>query len=204
MAVAPLSVSNSSIKVMNAALNELGIKPITAFTDNTLSARTGNVMFSDVLEEVLAGYPWRFARGQVQINRVPETAPKPWQTVWALPASALNVRQVFQDDYPIAFDVFGRKVALDVPETTTSTIRAEVTLSVSPDAWPGYFRRAFIQHLAAALCMPLTQDERFSLQLREYAREAMLKAQSRDAQARTPSRLDVGTFRRVRRARSRS
>jgi len=195
----PLSSSNSSIKVMNAALAELGISPITTFLDNSIAARTGNALFNDILEEALSSYPWRFARDRITLAALPGDAPAPWNGMFALPTSALAVHSIWEDDQKAAFDVYGRKVALMAAFDTSAVIKADVTITVDPSLWPGYFRRAFILKLAAAICMPITQDERtagFALQRGE---RSMMQARSRDAQGRTPSRIDTKGFIRARR-----
>ena len=47
--------------------------------------------------------------------------------------------------------------------------------------------------------MPITQDERTAAFTLQQAENEMLRARSRDAQGRTPSRLDTKTFIRARR-----
>ena len=198
---APLSVSNSKIKVMNAALAELGVNPITSFLDNSIAARTGNALFDDVLEAALSGYPWRFARDRVQLTRLVAVAPPPWQTVWQLSNTALAVHAIYEDDQQVLFDRFGQKIMTMTSETSTAQIWAEITAAVPPDQWAGYFRRAFILHLAAALAMPITQSDQMEQRLLMASREAMALAKSRDAQGRSPSRIDTKMFIRARRSR---
>jgi hypothetical protein len=60
-AMSALSVSNSTIKAMNAALAHIGVPEITSFLDESLPARVGNLLFEDTLENALSQYPWRFA-----------------------------------------------------------------------------------------------------------------------------------------------
>ena len=82
---------------------------------------------------------------------------------------------------------------------SSSTVTAEYTNTIGADGWPGYFRRAFVLSLAAAISMPITQDEGTSAALAKEAEMMMLKARSRDAQGRTPSRLDTKLFIKARR-----
>lgn len=196
---APLSVSNSKIKVMNAALAELGVNPITTFLDNSIAARTGNALFDDILEAALSEYPWRFARDRVQLTQVAIAAPPPWQSLWQLSNTALAVHAIYENDQQVLFDRFGTKIATMTVTTAPVQVWAEITASVSPDQWAGYFRRAFILHLAAALAMPITQSEQVEQRLIGLAREAMALAKSRDAQGRSPSRIDAKMFIRARR-----
>lgn len=199
MSVTPLSVSDSSLKVMNAALAQLGVDEITSFTENTMPAKIGNKIFEDVLEDALASYPWRFARDRTQLQRSSTAAPSPWTGLYVLPTNAINLHTVYVDDYIGPFDRFGQNVAVMVDSTSASLVYAEVTEIVGADKWTGYFRRAFIMHLAAALAMPITQDEQTAAYLAQTAETMMLKARSRDAQGRSPNRLDAKLFIKARR-----
>jgi hypothetical protein len=198
---APLSVSNSKIKVMNAALAVLGVNPITSFLDNSIAARTGNALFDDTLEAALSGYPWRFARDRVKLTRVNEDAPPPWQTVWQLTSTALAVHSIYEDDQQVLFDRFGTKIVTMTGPTSTAEIWAEITAAVVPDQWAGYFRQAFVLTLASTICLPITQNEQLDAQTAAKAEKAMIFAKSRDAQGRSPSRIDTKMFIRARRAR---
>lgn len=199
MTVTPLSVSNSSLKVMNAALAQIGVPDIASFTENTLAAKTGNRLFADILEDELSAYPWRFARDRVTLTRLNETAPSPWTGLYQLPTSAIALSTIYVDDSVAPFDRFGFKIAVNVDANSSSTVTAEYTNTVGADGWPGYFRRAFVLSLAAAISMPITQDEQTSAALAKEAEMMMLKARSRDAQGRTPSRLNTKLFIKARR-----
>lgn len=198
---APLSVSNSKIKVMNAALAELGVNPITTFLDNSIAARTGNALFDDILEDALSGYPWRFARDRVQLTQVVATVPPPWQSVWQLSNTALAVHAIYEGDQSVLFDRFGGRIVTMTSPTAPVEVWAEITAAVPPDQWAGYFRRAFVLKLAAALAAPVTQSEQVEQRLLMLSNEAMALAKSRDAQGRSPSRIDTKLFIRNRRAR---
>lgn len=200
MTTAPLSPSTSTIRVLNAALAELGVSPVGSLSENSLAARTGNAIFADILEGALTGYPWRFARDKLPLTALAETAPPPWAAVYAFPAAALAVHSVSEGDQTTVFDVFGRKIVTMSAAGGGATVWAEVTVHIDPDQWSPHFRRAFILDLAAALAMPITQDERMAQIKRAEARDAFAYAKSRDAQGRSPSRIDTKLFIRARRS----
>lgn len=198
---APLSVSNSKIKVMNAALAALGVNKITSFLDNSIAARTGNALFDDMVEAALSGYPWRFARDRVKLAQVPDPAPPPWETVWKLSGQALTIHAIYEGSQQVMFDRFGDKIVTMTPPNSPDEIWAEITSPVSPDLWAGYFRQAFIFSLAARLAIPVTQSEQLAMYYTQEAETAMARAKSRDAQGRSPSRIDTKAFVRARRGR---
>lgn len=197
---APLSVSNSNIKVANAALAEIGVGGISSFSQNSLAARTANALYADAVEYVLGSYPWRFARDRVQLVRLSETPPPPWSGLYRLPTEALAVHSVLEGEQRTVFDVFGRKIAVMVPGDAPTEVWAEITNTVGPDQWPGYFRRAFITYLAGVFSMPITQDEKITILKKEEAATMLARAQSRDAQGRTPSRINTKGFIHARRS----
>lgn len=196
---APLSISNSTIKVMNAALVQIGVNSISSFLENSLAARTGNALFADILEAELAGYPWRFARDRVKLSLSDAPPPPPWSAVYQFPTGALAVHAVYEGDQKTIFDRFGQKIVTMTPADPPREIWAEVTMTVGPDQWAGYFRRAFTLALASALVMPLTEDQSLAEKTAQVAAAAMAYARSRDAQGRTPSRIDTKAFVRARR-----
>ncbi|MFD2175688.1 hypothetical protein [Rhodobacter lacus] len=194
-----LAVSNSDIKIANAALAALGVPEISTLLENSIAARTINALYADTLEAAIAAYPWRFARDRVKCARLDQPPPPPWLGLYQLPAQAVQLISVYEGDSLTTFDVFGRKIAVNVAESSKSEIWAEVSVTPSPDQWAPHFRAAFILALAAQIAMPITQDENLSGAIAQRAETAMLRARSRDAQGRTPSRLDTGAFIRARR-----
>lgn len=200
MALTPLSISDSTIKIYNAALAKIGVPKISAFTDNSLAARTGNALMADVLEAVFAAYPWRHARVQAVLARNAGDAPKPWQGSYALPTEALAVRKVFEDGQSVLFDVFERNVVTMTSATSTAVITAEFTAYTTPDKWPGYFRDGLTWAIAAQVAMPITQDEKTAQWAADMSRSSLAMAKSRDAQGRSPNRIDTKGFIRARRS----
>lgn len=196
-----LSTSTSNIAVANAALAKLGVRPISSFLDNSIAARTLNALYADTLEAALTFAPWRFARNYEQLQRTVDTViPPPWTGLYQMPQNCLNVRFILVGTTKATFDVYGRKVAVDVPATSTESVFAEYTIMVEPDAWPGYFREPFTSILAGTIAMPITQSAELQGQWLTVGQTLLGKAASRDAQARTPSRLDTKLFIRNRRS----
>jgi len=194
-----LGVSDTDIKVFNAALAYLGIPEVESFVEGSATAATGNRLYSDALEEILAMYPWRFTMERGDLVRTADTPPEPWEGMYQLPSTAKNVRAVQIDGFNAKFDVYGRLVAVMVQDTSTATVSADYSVMVTPSQWPGYFRQAFVLHLAARLAMPLTMDFDFAAQLDQRAQYQLAKAKNMDAQGRTQSKIDTKAFIRARR-----
>jgi len=197
--MATLSVSDSDIKITNAALSLIGIPPIVSFVESSTTADAANRAYADTLEGVLAMYPWRFAQENTNLVRVLDEPPYPWEGFYQLPTKAKNVRNVFIDGNKTKFDIYGRLVAVMVQETSPAEVTAVYSRMVNPSEWPGYFREAFIMRLAARLALPLTMDFDLSNQYDQRAENMLRFAKSIDAQGRTQSKLDTKAFIRARR-----
>jgi hypothetical protein len=198
MTTSPLARSESNIKVANAALEKLGVPPISSFSEASRAARVLNSSYADELEAAVSSYPWRFARDRIQIFRTAD-GPGNWESLFAIPPQVRDVRAVYENESSIRFDVFGRNIACDVKATSTSSVYVEGTVIPGPAMWPGYFRSAFISYLAAAIAMPILQDEKTANYWLQVSGAAMARAKSRDAQARTPARVNTQAFIRARR-----
>lgn len=194
-----LSVSDSDIKVYNAALSLIGVRAIGAFTENSIAARTGNALYADTLSSVLADFPWRFATRRVEAVRLVDDPPQEWEGLYDIPSPLISARNVYENDTSIEFDRFEGNVAVNIPSTSTSTIYVEGAVVVGPAAWPGYFTQPFTTYLAGVVCNPITKDERRGEALMNQGFTMLRRAASRDSQSRTSPRLDTKTFIRARR-----
>ncbi|WP_138469868.1 hypothetical protein [Poseidonocella sp. HB161398] len=198
--MAILSVSNSTIKVMNAALAELGVPPISNFTDNSMTARTGNAKFLDTLEGAITAYRWRFAQQVVTLQQSGGVQlPPDFHSAWRIPREAAAVHVAYADDLRVRWDVMGEDVLIAWPYAKTPAVTVEASVVKPPEGWPGHFRRYFIPLLAAELAMPITQDEGLAAGLLQLAEQRFELAKSRDAQGRSPRRIDTSAFLKARR-----
>ncbi|MBE3637357.1 hypothetical protein [Mangrovicoccus algicola] len=198
--MAILSVSNSTIKVMNAALAELGVPPISSFTENSISARTGNAKFLDTLEGAISAYRWRFAQEVFTLQQSGDVQlPPDFHSAWRIPREAVAVHVAYANGRRVRWDVLGEDVIIEWPSQTTPAVTVEASAVKAPEGWPGHFRRYFIPLLAAELAMPITQDESRAVGLFQLAEQRFALAKSRDAQSRSPRRIDTGAFVRARR-----
>lgn len=196
----PLASSQGNVSVYNAALAELGVEPITSFLDDSLAARTGNLLYMNTLESALADYPWRFARDRQPMVQLDDETPPPWQSSWALPDTALAVNAVYDNGMPTSFDRFVGRIVTNIAPSTTIVPWAEITISVAPDRWGSHFRLGFIFMVAAVVCMPITQDASLAQAMQQLSGVLIARAKSHDAQGRTSSKLDTKMFIRQRRA----
>lgn len=192
-----IGTSESVLKVANAALIELGIAPLDSLSGNTITHRTIDAVYGDEVEGQIESYPWRFARERVTLRRADGEVPEPWGAAYLVPMNALSIITLWENGFNVRFERMGQELFTE-GQGSTAVAQAEITVAAHPDKWSATFRKAMIISLAARLAMPLTQDEALALFLEQKAARAMLKAKTRDAQGRSPTRLDTGLFRRRR------
>lgn len=194
----PLSTTKSNIDIANAALSRIGVNKISSFLDETIIGRTLNENFENELEYILGSYPWRFAQDVEVMSKLADAPVEPWTAFYQIPNRFILVDHVLIDGCSERFDVFGRRIAVD-PGASSPVVKVVGTTLVTADAWPGYFRKPFIAHLASVICVPITHDEQMAAMLFKEAQGGLLRAQSRDSQGRTARRLDTKAFIRARR-----
>lgn len=187
--MALLESSISTIKIVNAALAELGLEPVDALGGTDIVARTVDGLLADTVEAAFADYPWRFAREMVALVPAALPAGTPWAAAYDVPDSAMGIVSVFSGGKRVTFDRIGQVL---VSDQILADPCAEITRATGPDRWPAQFRTAMVYALAARFAMPLTEDEQLAELLDRKAQRAFALAKSREAQARTPTRIWTG------------
>jgi hypothetical protein len=150
--------------VVNAALTDIGEYSITAFDENTELADVCTSIYPRVVGECFAAYPFRWAIGTRQLERVTftEADPQPangYTYGFNFPADgAVGPHRVSLDRNhrtpPFRdFKVEGRRLFCD-----RETVFAEFTLRLPPAQWPDPFQAFVVKALAAALAVPCSHD----------------------------------------------
>lgn len=197
MVAEPKDAAETALDIYNDALARLGLKPIASFDASGIEARTGNLMFNNIVEATLGDYPWVFARRRVKLSRVSLPSPAPWTSMFSVPSDTYLIVAVYEGQQKVLFDRIGSRIV--TMSGDEAEVYADVTKPVDPADWPAYFRSAFIEYLAGVIAMPITQDERTAAFHVEQGERAMMRAKSRDSQGRSPRRIDTKLFIRSRR-----
>lgn len=183
-----MAADRQAVSYCNRALGLLGQDPISALlASETATAAHCVVFYEPTKEALLQEFPWRFATKRRQLSLLSDAPPKPWTKQFTLPSDFLYMQQTDESlqPYEIAADPTTGAMRFYAYE---STIYIDYTADVDEAYFPAHFQNALVHRLAAALAMPITEDERVASYWSQVARMVCSKAKVTDA-AQVPARL---------------
>lgn len=184
----------SDVDIVNAALDALGEKTITAFSDPTKMARIASRDYAEKRDALLQEHFWNFAtrRATLAANA---TAPE-WgfTNAYNLPETpkTLRVRNVNNEDVGSQrWVVEGRQILTNMGPPIEIAFIAQVT---DPNQMTPLFRDALAKRLAMEWAEALTKQPEIRAQMAELYRRQLAMAKSADGQEGMPTQLEVGAF----------
>lgn len=147
----------SKVQIANMALVKLGVNPIVSFSDNTDAGKKINLVYDDIVDEVISEGAWASATTRATLARTTNTPEYEYTYEFQLPTNpqVLRVLQI-NETLPGEYDY---RIEGDKLLANTSSIKIKYigTLSDSQDYGP-YLKKAIEFRLAAELAYPLTGD----------------------------------------------
>jgi len=177
----------SDLDVVNEALVKLGASPIASLQDAGAQATSARLLFDTLRDRLLAETPWYWAlRRQplsqlslgVEYDEFPDL-----EYVYELPTDRIRVIGLVSRS-PFAL-VRTRLHTSDSEAVVVYTFRAAV------GAWPGYFREAVSDALAANLAIAVTDSTRRRDRWETAADRSRVRAMALDAQQTPPEIFDL-------------
>lgn len=159
------------IDVLNRALTRIGAAALQS--DATPAAAPYVQAYEQVIEALLALYPWSFARGLARLNRLVAPPGAHWAYAFDLPPAMLgSPRAVFDSaslrtplmDYELQASDTARLLL-----TNASDVWLLYTKRADPGLWPAHFREVAILLLAAEYALAVREDMGLRNQLRTDA-----------------------------------
>jgi hypothetical protein len=179
----------NNIEVAQKACAFVGITPITSFTQNTTEAIILNGVYDEIVEAELAGYPWRFAMAQRELDRLAATPAAQWSAAYQIPEDILLVRNVKENDSIIEYDRYDDNIYCDAG--ANSTVVLDGIYRAAEVDWPAYFRLGIEYRLAAALASGVTMKADLASLYDEKAEIQIKKAKNIDSGAQTSRKLKM-------------
>jgi len=179
----------NDIEIAQKACAFVGISPITSFTQNTTEAIVLNGVYDEIVESELAGYPWRFAMAQRELDRLEATPTAEWTAGYQIPSDILLVRNVRENGEIIKYDRYDDNIYCDA--ATTSTVVLDGIYKAAESDWPAYFRLAVEYRLASALASGVTMKADLAAMYDEKAEIQLKKARNVDSGAQTSRKLKM-------------
>jgi len=118
-----------AVSIANIALNNLGDKTISDFSDNTAQAFATKTRFTDVVNQVLRAHPWNCVTKRATLTRLSVTPKFSFDYAYTLPADSLRVLSLFEEsnyDYPWQVEL----VAIDENEDRLALVTSASTANI--------------------------------------------------------------------------
>lgn len=179
----------TAVEVAAAALTMIGAQPIASLDEGTTEAIVVNQLYEMVVQGALSDHPWRFAIGQIQLNRL---AAAPIDTVWSgayqLPAEprVMAIRAIRNGGASTRFDRYEDKIFCDA--AAQDIVTADIVFRAQEPFWPPYFTLYAAYRLAAALAGSITRDAGIIDMMSKLAEGQLVTARTTDSQGRTAQR----------------
>jgi hypothetical protein len=170
----------SVVQICNRALQKLGSKRITDIEEDSVEARSCNVLYEDLRDAELRAHPWNFAIARSEIAADSETPDWGRANSFTLPADFLFLLEDYPEDNSLIKDwqIEGRKILTD--DDAPIQIRY-IKIVTDPNEMDPLFREALATKMAIELCEELTQSNTKKEGLKDDYKEIISQARKRNA-----------------------
>lgn len=177
----------SKLQVVNEALVKIGASPIASLADAGAQATTAATLFDTISDRLLAETPWYWALrrqplSQLSLGAEYDEFPE-FEYVYELPSDKIRVLGLTSCD---AFALMRTRLhTSDKEPVVVYVFRADVEL------WPGYFREAVVNQLAADFSISVTDSSNRRQVWAQEARTSRNRAMALDAQQTPPEIFEL-------------
>lgn len=178
------------LQICNRALAEAKQAPIDSLSENSESAKRFKLIYDDLRDELLAEFPWTFAKGVIELTASEEEVDG-FSYLYEMPADVVTIRKSFTDtassnpdpvDYEKIVNTAGDGHLLGM---AYEDAYVEVTKRVTdPDMWSPGFREGLILRIGSKLAHALTGDKRTGDELANQAEIKISEAKRFDGNQR--------------------
>jgi hypothetical protein len=154
----------TNIRIASQALARLGEPSISAFDEDSDTAEKVSLLYESTILSLFSSYDWRFAMTKVELEIDATAAPvNRWTRGFLLPT--LNTDRVGPPHKVYNTAEIGSRVTWDyeIQERWIMTNETQIVIEYikrQPESvWPGYFVKLAIEAVAAALALPVTENQ---------------------------------------------
>lgn len=168
----------TAIALASRALIKLGAAAISSFEDGTAESQVAAALYDLERDALLASHPWSFATGQATLPRLVADPVAEFDYAFQLPTDLIRVLRVTDGDIPAGrYRILERRLHANAELVT-------LTYIFRPDetAFPPWFDAALVDQLAAAFCLPLTENAERATALAQFAELRIRQARLLDSQ----------------------
>jgi hypothetical protein len=154
-----MAAGDNAIKICSAALQMLGAKAISSFTEGTDAANVADTLYQDVKKQTLLMYPWSFVYKKTQISKLVTTPTTEYKYEFQLPGDRIGPpRMVLTSNQPGAGSIRAYRIFQDKLLTDEETIYIDYPYDVQEYEMPVYFVQLMKYMMAWHLAMPVTDQ----------------------------------------------
>lgn len=160
-----MAVGDTSVSIVNKALNHLGAEGITSFSDGTAAAAACSSIYPEVKASTLAMYRWSFTKYRVQLVKDSATPNNEWTNQFVLPSDMLTFvpSSVMVSSEPGAglfkqYEIGRAANGSAVLLTDAAEIHIEYQQNVTEAQMPSYFVQLLSYQLAWHLAEIITDQ----------------------------------------------
>lgn len=162
----------SKVKICNMALTKLGVSPITALTDNTIEARTCNILYEDIAREIMTEGAFSSTIFRETLNLTTNTPDFGFTYEFQLPTDPECLRVLAIDEEKPGDYEYRIENDKLLANNSTMEIKYIGYLTNSGD-YDEMLKRVIVAKLAAEMAYPLTgsaslADRMYQKYLREF------------------------------------
>jgi hypothetical protein len=154
-----MAAGDSALSICSDALQMLGAKPISSFTEGTDEANVADSLYSDIKKQALLLYPWSFVYKKIALSRLITTPTTEYQYEYQLPGDRIGPpRSVVTSNSPGAGTIRNYRIFGDKLLTDETSLYIDYPYDVQEFEMPVYFVQLLKYLMAWHLAMPITDQ----------------------------------------------
>jgi hypothetical protein len=154
-----MAAGDNAIKICSAALQMLGAKAISSFTEGTDSANIADSLYQDVKKQTLLIYPWSFVYKKIALAQLLTAPTTEYKYAYQLPGDRIGPpRMVMTSATPGSGTIRNYRIFGDQLLTDETTIYIDYPYDVQEYEMPVYFVQLMKYMMCWHLAMPITDQ----------------------------------------------
>lgn len=154
-----MAAGDNAIKICSAALQLLGARPISSFTEGTDEANIADSLYQDIKKERLLIYPWSFVFKKIALAQLLTAPLTEYKYQYQLPGDRIGLpRAVTVSATPGSPTIRNYRILGDKLLTDETSIYIDYPYDVQEYEMPVYFVQLMKYMMAWHLAMPITDQ----------------------------------------------
>jgi hypothetical protein len=154
-----MAAGDSALSICSDALQMLGAKPISSFTEGTDEANVADSLYQDIKKQALLVYPWSFVYKKIALAQLLTGPTTEYRYAYQLPGDRIGPpRSVTTSATPGSGTIRNYRIFGDQLLTNETTIYIDYPYDVQEYEMPVYFVQLMKYMMAWHLAIPITDQ----------------------------------------------